>query len=259
MSVKSELELQIQAARDEGNTRGVRALRRELKRYSDLVREGVVMDPSIEVELPSKPEEIPALPSDIVVETLKVIEGARIPTDTERQALKDVGLVFATVDTRTFGEVYEKSPEKFGFVDSFLKQNSLGLPHSIEVAYDPKNPYLPNSNNLAQEDQIDLISRYSREQIEPAAPQAKAVMFTASGYAQLDLMQQATQGSKLFTDFYAGALDTFRSFGRHYVANVGRLAEDLRLFADGRDPQSTNHPGVHAVPVVVFTNPPKAA
>lgn len=174
-----------------------------------------------------------------------------------REALAKIGLTFVVaIEPVSIGDLLEDSATKgrFGFVGSFRTMREV-VPSQMEVAIDPRNVKIAESNNLSIDVQLRRIEVW-RAALKRKLPQKvgdviKVRMPSASVLAQLDFAYQRRTGKPLLPDYFARAKDpVFDS-----VVDVGRedSQDDNRLVISGHGwAYGDGHPSVFAVPVLVL-------
>ncbi len=165
-----------------------------------------------------------------------------IPTVSEelykktREALAKEGYTFVVaIESLSIGQLAtdEVTRQRFGFVNSSEKMRAI-VPPQMEVAIDPKNLRIRNSNSKSTETQIKMI-KDEETGLKSKLPQEvrnliSMRMQNASVLAQLDDKYQKEKGKVLFTN-WSGRTDDQTVPG--HVAFIGRLDPTLGLFLDG--------------------------
>ena len=186
---------------------------------------------------------------DLRKETFDLLAIIREPTAEERQEIEKRDGVFLPVEAKSLETVYSENSEYFRYVNPSESLRSYTPPQAFEVAIFPNKLKIPRSNNKSQENQLRLTEDYSKEQIEPEFPEAKAIMLPATGLVQIDIgYQKRNNGKVLIPDFWVRALDTTVD---SYVARVGRFHPDYGLGVHYWD-AGHGDPHVWALPAVVF-------
>lgn len=251
MGMTYEFERHIEAARTAKNEWAVKALQAHKDLFDSLRETGVIEELPLEVrpvqvqlQLESSPK-----PPDLRQVTFDLLANTREPYAKERQLIEKRDGVFLPVEAKSLAQVYTENTEYFGYVNPSEVLRNYTPPLAFEVAVFPSKLKIPRSNNSTQAKQLRLTEYYSKEQIEPEFPEAKAIMLPATGLVQIDIgYQKRNNGKVLLPDFWARALDT--AVGS-IVASVGRSCPDLGLSVGYWGAGSGNH-DVWALPAVVF-------
>lgn len=177
----------------------------------------------------------------------------REPTSIEKQdILKKKGLIFLPVQSKSLAQFVVENQDYF-WSDGLRHVNSTSqlrdyVPPVMEVAVNPTQLALPDSFNKSRTTQFNMIEQYSKDEIEPEFPEARAIMLPSTAYAQVDKVYSEREGEALLKNFYARALDNDSML---YAVIVGRPHPDCKLRAVGWKAVWGNGI-VAAVPAVVF-------
>lgn len=145
-------------------------------------------------------------------------------------------------------------------VDNVARIITYTPPVALEVAFNSRRPFLPDGYDKAQPEQLELVEWYSRSEIEPEFPDAKALMLPATVLAQADVAYLAKAGKPLLEarHHYARALDRGAlgpTFPRPWydAVYIGRNTVRSKLgFALGAD---VNYKNIGVAHGIVFTKP----
>lgn len=199
---------------------------------------------------PTQPgEAAPLVAPDLRTETFNLLGSLREPTVEEQAAIKEKGGIILEVEAKSLQQVYDENPGYFDYVNSSKPLREYTPPQAFKVAVFPQKLRIPKSNNSSRAEQLEQTGEYSRSEIEPDFPGARAIMLPLTGIAQLDIgFQKENDGKKLLPDFWVGALDEVGSD----VTDVGRVRPGYRLDALTWD-RGRRCPSVWALSTVVFT------
>lgn len=192
--------------------------------------------------------------------TLKTPEASfEIPTVSEEQyvktheALAKKGYTFVVaIEPLSIGQlVTGETSQRFGYVNPSEHMRAI-VPLQMEVAINPKNLRIKNSNSKSTDDQIKMI-KDEEESLKGKLPQEIRDLISmhiqnASTLAQLDDKYQKETGKVLFTNWF-GRTDDQTVPGD--VADVGRGDPTFRLRVSVWH-RGNGVDGVFAVPVVVL-------
>jgi hypothetical protein len=194
-----------------------------------------------------------ALPNvDLRQQTYGLLSLVREPSSDEKDALKERGIKFVHVESRSYAQVVAEDTayfrnEQLEYANARPELRGYVLPVAVEVGLKPSELALPDSFGKSRETQLRMIDEYSQE-LQKQFPDVRAIMLPSTGYAQVDRAYKAETGEVLFRVYYARALDNFSG---GYAVHVGRY--------DPSHPLSVNewladdgHHNVAAVPAVVF-------
>ena len=149
--------------------------------------------------------------------------GAVEPSKTYREVkkvLENMGFLISSIQPRSLEQLLAEEGEYFNYVDQSTNLRNF-VPEAREIAIIPKVK-LPESNNVSQARQIELIEDFGRKLLKDVRLNNIEVrMGHVAEYAQADITyQKQNDGKKLFPDFFARTLDLSVGLG---VANVGRI------------------------------------
>ena len=136
--------------------------------------------------------------------------------------------------------------QHFGAVNPYKSlKDSMAI--ATQVAINPNQLYIPDSNLLTLDERVALIKKINFSLIEEGIEGFKAIMPDVSTLSQLDLMYQEETGKKLIVGLYACA--TTETVGSQ-VSSVGRIKRNgkLAVISCSRDRDNRN---VFVVPVFV--------
>lgn len=198
----------------------------------------------------SDPEALRATEA-FVAETYSLLGSLREPTLQERATLSAKGFIFLPVSALSLLQFSEENRDYFGYITPSKDLKFYTPPGDFMVAINTQLLCLPGSNNITYAEQLTRIKEYSKLEIEPELPGARAVMLPATVLAQLDIQfQKRNDGEKLFPDFWVQALD--KVFGP-YAACVGRFRPGRPLSVDYRY-RDCGYELIYAMPAVVFVS-----
>ena len=186
-----------------------------------------------------------------VFETPTVNEDLYLKT---RESLAKEGYTFIVdIEPLSIGQLAtgQATRKSFGYVNPSENMRAIA-PQQMEVAINPNNLRIPNSNSKSTDTQIGMIQKEETALKGKLSQEVKDLinmrMQNASVLAQLDHKYQEETGEVLFTDWF-GRTDDQTIPGN--VADVGRLDPTGGL--DVVDCRRGRGPGyVFAVPVVVL-------
>lgn len=164
-----------------------------------------------------------------------------------REALRKEGYTFfLKIKPKSFAQLVEENPNYFEGEPLFLKWRPSGIkslilkfpswvkfiPQEVELAINPSQLFLPDSNGDSQGTQMKMIKAHGVE-LRKRNPYLEGVRFEmphASVVAQLDrAYQEANNGEKLLKDCMVRTLDNNYSGILPMYVNVGRESSGDRL------------------------------
>lgn len=189
---------------------------------------------------------------DLRQQTYDLLHLVRAPSEQEKSSFKERGFVFLPVRAKSYAQVVAEDPAYF-WPDELQYANERAelrdfTPPVMEIALNPTQLVLPGSFNKSRISQLEMIKAYSRKQIEPEFPDAKAIMLPATAYAQADKVYKGMRDEVLFRTYFARGLDNISEV---YAAGAGRSAPVGPFFVDDW-PAGACDARVGAVPAVVF-------
>lgn len=160
----------------------------------------------------------------------------RNPTTKEKEGLEGRGFFFVDIDARSLGQLMKENPKKFGHVSSYFDVRDY-VPPKMTVAF--KQEWIVDEDK--GESNLVAIERGSKS-LRVDFPQAKALMLSASTYAQAQLSTL-----RLPEDCYAISLNRRPDSSNHFA--VGTSVGGKRMINVG---DHFNVPGgVHGTLVIV--------
>lgn len=186
--------------------------------------------------------------------TYELLSRVREPSPKEIKDLKAKGFIPFSIEAKSYFRVVARDSDYFleGELQYASERTALRdfTPPVMEVALNPGQLALPYSFRKSRAAQLEMIQRYSQDEIEKEFPDAKAIMLPVTAYAQADRAYKQTAGEVLFKTCFARGLDNLRS----RAAFVGRNRPNERLSVFD---SYAGHGGgdVGSVPAVVFLNP----
>lgn len=194
-------------------------------------------------------EQTPAV--DFRQQTYEVLSQVREPTPEEKEALKDRGIVFLFVESKSYAQVVREDPDHFWDeeLDYTIDKPALRdyvLPVAVEVGLNPDALAMPGGFGESQRVQLEMIERRSQE-LQQEFPDARVIMLPVTGYAQADRAYKEITGDVLFRNYFARGLDMLSP---GYVAIAGRHQPAYRF--NVHDWRDCGFDIVGAVPAVVF-------
>ncbi len=201
----------------------LRGLEQELRRTRDpldLERAGVISE-----MLKSRGSDIPLSSFATPERALNIPEVSEAMYMQTREALAKEGYTFVVdILPVSIGQLAtdEKTSQRFGYVNSSENMRSI-VPPRMEVAINPNNLRIKNSNSKSTDDQIRMLEK-EEAVLTAKLPQGIKDIISiriqnASVLAQLDNQYQKETGKVLFTDWFGRTNDQTVP---GYVALVGR-------------------------------------
>ena len=183
-------------------------------------------------------------------QTYELLSQGREPSRDEKDALRERGIVFLPIATKSYAKVVAEDPAHFWdkeleFANTKLRE--YASPVAVEVGLRPSELALPGSFGKSRETQLTMIEDYSQE-LQKQFPNIRAIMLPSTGYAQADRAYKAQTGEVLFRNYFARVLDDNLFGGAGAAGRNGPSSQFLIiewLTDSGRG-------GVGAVPAVVF-------
>lgn len=164
---------------------------------------------------------------DLLQRTYELLSMVREPSAEEKKILIRRGFVFLGIEAKTLAQVVGEHPGHFSRNNSQDVVNLLTyVPMTMEVAFNPKQLYIPVSFGKTQEMQLRMTGEYSQTNLEKELQGAKALMLPVTVYAQADIAYFQKTGEGLFRDHFANFLDRPTGSG---VIGVGRSRPGLPL------------------------------
>lgn len=177
-------------------------------------------------------------------------------TPEDRRKLEDSGLITLPL-TRTSIKTEIETGKPFWTRWHKDYPDFEALPSlASEIAINPVQPHLLNSNNLPLADQIEMVSTYSTElQQKLKTKTLLAIMGSASDYVELSFAYLARTGIYLFgQDFDYSFARTTTPITETTVANVGGFGADSGLIVLHSN-KYIGGQGLFAVPLIVPCQP----
>lgn len=207
-----------------------------------------------DIPLPTQeviPEETQASKVDLRQQTYEILGLARESSDDEKTLLERMGFVSLLILAKTVPQIAAEYPEVFwhrlGYIDGMPQLRDY-RPPVMNIALNPQELALPGSFSKGRITQLMMIGVYSRTEIEPIIPGARAIMLPASAYIQADIEYFKKTGQLLFRNCSARALDDTSAEDAAYV---GRYRPGDRLYVDGFK-AGDGGGGMGAVPAIIF-------
>lgn len=190
---------------------------------------------------------------DLRQQTYDLLHLVREPSTDEKKALKEIGIKFLHVASKSYAQVVAEDPAHFWdreleYANARPELRDYALPVAVTVGLRrPSELALPESFNKSRETQLKMIEEYSQE-LQVQFPNIRAIMLPSTGYAQADKAYKAETGEVLFRNYFARALDNLSGVS---AAFAGRLAPSYQFYVSEWD---ADHGSgyVGAVPAVVF-------
>lgn len=222
------------------------------KLYSALAEEERAIDGPETVISQQQAVEIQPPKIDLRQQTYELLALVREPTEEEKEALKERGIVFLPTETKSLSQVVSEDQDYFwsgelDYVDSKTELRDYIPPVPLQVGLNFENPAIPGSFNRSKSVQLEMIERRSQE-LQKEFPDARLVMLPSTVYSQADEAYKKKTGKVFFTTFFARALDQTSEVDS---ADVGRNAPAPRLHVDEWRAGRGND-RIGAVPAVVF-------
>lgn len=189
---------------------------------------------------------------DLRQQTYKLLHLVRQPSDAEKEALGRKGIIFLSIDPKSYAQVVAEDGTYFwsgelDYANARPQLRDYALPVAMEVGFNPTRLALPDSFSKSRLVQLQMIEDYS-QQLQAELSDARAIMLPSTGYAQADRAYKARTGEVLIRDFFARALDDLSGVR---AAVAGRSGPSGRFDVFGWD-ASGGDDFVRGVPAVVF-------